>query len=180
LSRASLERLPARQESPVAEAETAFDGCPRMPEDKREWKTTIDLTSGTSRRVGVPAHRDQTKWARTPKLLVFLSHRPRIFFKIPLLSNLRFLSPPPCLRVASFAPAHVALRAAFGRLPGQRPLARVPVSAFRSSSIRVDLPSFAGPKTPKTLTPAIERLPPREISLCVASLAPARQTPLRA
>jgi hypothetical protein len=42
-----------------------------MPEDKREWKTTIDLTSGTSRRVGVPARRDQTKWARTPKLLVF-------------------------------------------------------------------------------------------------------------
>jgi general secretion pathway protein G len=35
------------------------------------------------------------------------------------------------LCVASFAPAHVALRAAFGRLPGQRPLARVPVSAFR-------------------------------------------------
>jgi hypothetical protein len=36
------------------------------------------------------------------------------------------------LCVASFAPAHFALRAAFGRLPGQRPLARVPVSAFRS------------------------------------------------
>ena len=36
------------------------------------------------------------------------------------------------LCVASFAPAHVALRAAFGRLPSQRPLARVPLSAFRS------------------------------------------------
>mgnify|MGYP000941299493 CR=1 FL=1 len=30
-----------------------------------------------------------------------------------------------------FAPAHVALRAAFGRLPSQRPLACVPVSGFK-------------------------------------------------
>jgi general secretion pathway protein G len=36
------------------------------------------------------------------------------------------------LCVASLAPARLALRAAFGRLPGQRPLARVPVSGFRS------------------------------------------------
>jgi len=36
-----------------------------------------------------------------------------------------------CAIARVFAPAHVALRAAFGRLPGQRPLARVPVSAFR-------------------------------------------------
>jgi len=34
-------------------------------------------------------------------------------------------------RFASFAPAHLALRAAFGRLPSQRPLACVPVSGFR-------------------------------------------------
>jgi len=34
------------------------------------------------------------------------------------------------LRFASFAPAHVALRAACGRLPGQRPLARVRASGF--------------------------------------------------
>ena len=33
--------------------------------------------------------------------------------------------------VASFAPAHLALRAAFGRLPSQRPLACVQVSNFR-------------------------------------------------
>jgi hypothetical protein len=32
---------------------------------------------------------------------------------------------------ASFAPAHVALRAACGRLPGQRPLARVQVSGLK-------------------------------------------------
>ena len=37
-----------------------------------------------------------------------------------------------CAPVASFAPAHVALRAAFGRLPSQRPLACVQVSGFRS------------------------------------------------
>jgi hypothetical protein len=86
---ASLQRLPARQESPVAEAETAFDGCPRMPEDKREWKTTIDLTSGTSRRVGVPAHRDQTKWARTPKLLVFCHTALEFFSKFGPVSAFR-------------------------------------------------------------------------------------------
>ena len=34
------------------------------------------------------------------------------------------------LKVAAFAPAHLALRAACGRLPGQRRLARVPVSDF--------------------------------------------------
>ena len=34
------------------------------------------------------------------------------------------------LKVAAFASAHLALRAACGRLPGQRPLARVPVSDF--------------------------------------------------
>ena len=39
--------------------------------------------------------------------------------------------------VASFAPAHVALRAAFGRLPGQRPLARVPLSGPRSLPTRL-------------------------------------------
>ena len=33
--------------------------------------------------------------------------------------------------VASFAPAHLALRAACGRLPSQRPLARVQVSSLR-------------------------------------------------
>jgi hypothetical protein len=59
-----------------------------MPEDKREWKTTIDRTSGTSRRVGVPARRDQTKWARTPKLLVFCLTALEFFFKNPLLSEL--------------------------------------------------------------------------------------------
>ena len=37
-----------------------------------------------------------------------------------------------CATVASIAPAHLALRAAFGRLPSQRPLACVPVSGFRS------------------------------------------------
>ncbi len=36
-------------------------------------------------------------------------------------------------RVASLAPALLALRDAFGRLPGQRPLARVQLSAFSSS-----------------------------------------------
>ena len=48
-------------------------------------------------------------------------------------------SAPP--RVASFAPAHVALRAAFGRLPGQRPLARVPVSSPLRAPVRVLLPA---------------------------------------
>jgi len=42
----------------------------------------------------------------------------------------RSKSPVSAFRVASFAPAHVALRAAFGRLPSQRPLACVPVSGF--------------------------------------------------
>ncbi len=63
-----------------------------------------------------------------------MANRPRIFFKIPPLSNLRFLSP---LRVPA-------------------PLREIPFLF----PIRVDLPSFAGPKTHKTLPPAIERLPP--------------------
>jgi len=41
-------------------------------------------------------------------------------------------SAPPREVVASLSPARLALRAAFGRLPTQRPLARVPLSAFRS------------------------------------------------
>jgi hypothetical protein len=39
-------------------------------------------------------------------------------------------SPFSLFSLASFAPAHVALRAACGRLPAQRPLARVQVSGF--------------------------------------------------
>ena len=38
-------------------------------------------------------------------------------------------------RFASFAPAHVALRAACGRLPGQRPLTRVQVSGLKFHSL---------------------------------------------
>jgi hypothetical protein len=44
------------------------------------------------------------------------------------------------LRFASFAPAHLALRAAFGRLPSQRPLACVQVCLVRSRSSRFGLP----------------------------------------
>ena len=46
----------------------------------------------------------------------------------PFASVLRFAP------VASFAPAHVALRAAFGRLPSQRPLACVQVCLFHPLS----------------------------------------------
>ena len=46
-----------------------------------------------------------------------------------------------------FAPTHVALRAAFGRLPSQRPLACVPVSSFRlpASSFQFPVSSFRLP-----------------------------------
>ena len=86
------------------------------------------------RRVGVPPTSFYAGGRGRPPSLRPPSHRPRDFFK----NSATFRSP--CLRVASFAPAHVALRAAFGRLPGQRPLARVPLSAFFSRPFRIDSP----------------------------------------
>jgi hypothetical protein len=40
------------------------------------------------------------------------------------------------LRFTSLAPAHVALRAAFGRLPSQRPLACVPLPLNSPAALR--------------------------------------------
>ena len=54
--------------------------------------------------------------------------------------------------VASFAPAHVALRAAFGRLPSQRPLACVQVSGFSSP------PSAISASPREALSRAVARL----------------------
>jgi len=57
----------------------------------------------------------------------------------PTFSSSRASAPPReiSLCVASFAPSHVALRAAFGGLPGQRPLARVPVSSSAFTLLEV-------------------------------------------
>ena len=80
----------------------------------------------------MPANKKQTNWRATLRWRPNFSRdcgvivQPRIQRKSTRIKCLKILG----LRFASFAPAHIALRAACGRLPGQRPLARVPVSGL--------------------------------------------------
>ena len=107
---------------PVDFATLHPSGCPRQSFSLRSIMSPYGLPSAGS--VGSHPPRDVSPFG----LLIQPTAQPPCCLvpsQRPLACDLR------CATVASFAPAHLALRAAFGRLPSQRPLACVQVSGLR-------------------------------------------------